>query len=233
MSTRDSVLKILEENKGDFVSSRVLTAETGVSRNAVWKAVNDLKNSGYQIESVTNKGYKLEECSDIISLQAIEKYLKNKKLLDKISIFDELESTNMTAKMNVITGITDKKVIVARTQTAGVGHGRKKYVSPEGGIYLSIIKQSGEFGQKKLRASDVGKTVARVIESVTGEKTELDGKTNRIYIRGKKVSGILTEYFADLETGEISSYVIGIGIRMKNMEKNRMIAEITEAFYNL
>lgn len=233
MSTRDSVLKILEENKGDFVSSRVLTAETGVSRNAVWKAVNDLKNSGYQIESVTNKGYKLEECSDIISLQAIEKYLKNKKLLDKISIFDELESTNMTAKMNVITGITDKKVIVARTQTAGVGHGRKKYVSPEGGIYLSIIKQSGEFGQKKLRASDVGKTVARVIESVTGEKTELDGKTNRIYIRGKKVSGILTEYFADLETGEISSYVIGIGIRMKNMEKNRMIAELTEAFYNL
>lgn len=230
MSTRDSVLKILEQNKGDFVSSRVLTAETGVSRNAVWKAVNDLKNSGYQIESVTNKGYKLEECSDIISLQAIEKYLKNKKLLDKISIFDELESTNMTAKMNVITGITDKKVIVARTQTAGVGHGRKKYVSPEGGIYLSIIKQSREFGQKKLRASDVGKTVARVIESVTGEKTELDGKTNRIYIRGKKVSGILTEYFADLETGEISSYVIGIGIRMKNMEKNRMIAEITEAF---
>ncbi len=230
MSTRDSVLKILEENKGDFVSSRVLTAETGVSRNAVWKAVNDLKNSGYQIESVTNKGYKLEECSDIISLQAIEKYLKNKKLLDKISIFDELESTNMTAKMNVITGITDKKVIVARTQTAGVGHGRKKYVSPEGGIYLSIIKQSREFGQKKLRASDVGKTVARVIESVTGEKTELDGKTNRIYIRGKKVSGILTEYFADLETGEISSYIIGIGIRMKNMEKNRMIAEITEAF---
>lgn len=230
MSTRDSVLKILEQNKGDFVSSRVLTAETGVSRNAVWKAVNDLKNSGYQIESVTNKGYKLEECSDIISLQAIEKYLKNKKLLDKISIFDELESTNMTAKMNVITGITDKKVIVARTQTAGVGHGRKKYVSPEGGIYLSIIKQSGEFGQKKLRASDVGKTVARVIESVTGEKTELDGKTNRIYIRGKKVSGILTEYFADLETGEISSYIIGIGIRMKNMEKNRMIAEITEAF---
>ncbi len=230
MSTRDSVLKIFEENKGDFVSSRVLTAETGVSRNAVWKAVNDLKNSGYQIESVTNKGYKLEECSDIISLQAIEKYLKNKKLLDKISIFDELESTNMTAKMNVITGITDKKVIVARTQTAGVGHGRKKYVSPEGGIYLSIIKQSREFGQKKLRASDVGKTVARVIESVTGEKTELDGKTNRIYIRGKKVSGILTEYFADLETGEISSYIIGIGIRMKNMEKNRMIAEITEAF---
>ena len=233
MSTRDSVLKILEQNKGDFVSSRVLTAETGVSRNAVWKAVNDLKNSGYQIESVTNKGYKLEECSDIISLQAIEKYLKNKKLLDKISIFDELESTNMTAKMNVITGITDKKVIVARTQTAGVGHGRKKYVSPEGGIYLSIIKQSREFGQKKLRASDVGKTVARVIESVTGEKTELDGKTNRIYIRGKKVSGILTEYFADLETGEISSYIIGIGIRMKNMEKNRMIAELTEAFYNL
>ena len=104
MSTKDSVLKILEQNKGDFVSSRILTEETGVSRNAVWKAINDLKASGYEIESVTNKGYKLEEDSDIISLQAIDQFLKNKKLLDKISVFDELESTNMTAKMSVITG---------------------------------------------------------------------------------------------------------------------------------
>ena len=232
MSTKDSVLKILEQNKGDFVSSRILTEETGVSRNAVWKAINDLKASGYEIESVTNKGYKLEEGSDIISLQAIDQFLKNKKLLDKISVFDELESTNMTAKMNVITGITDKQVIIARTQTAGVGHGRKKYISPEGGIYLSIIKKPKEQG-RKLRASDVGKTVSKAIEAVTGEKTELDTKTNRIFVRGKKVSGILTEYFADLETGEISSYIIGVGIRMKKMEKNRMIAVLIDSLLDL
>ena len=232
MSTKDSVLKILEQNKGDFVSSRILTEETGVSRNAVWKAINDLKASGYEIESVTNKGYKLEEDSDIISLQAIDQFLKNKKLLDKISVFDELESTNMTAKMNVITGITDKQVIIARTQTAGVGHGRKKYISPEGGIYLSIIKKPKEQG-RKLRASDVGKTVSKAIEAVTGEKTELDTKTNRIFVRGKKVSGILTEYFADLETGEISSYIIGVGIRMKKMEKNRMIAVLIDSLFDL
>ena len=232
MSTKDSVLKILEQNKGDFVSSRILTEETGVSRNAVGKAINDLKASGYEIESVTNKGYKLEEDSDIISLQAIDQFLKNKKLLDKISVFDELESTNMTAKMNVITGITDKQVIIARTQTAGVGHGRKKYISPEGGIYLSIIKKPKEQG-RKLRASDVGKTVSKAIEAVTGEKTELDTKTNRIFVRGKKVSGILTEYFADLETGEISSYIIGVGIRMKKMEKNRMIAVLIDSLLDL
>lgn len=232
MSTKDSVLKILEQNKGDFVSSRILTEETGVSRNAVWKAINDLKASGYEIESVTNKGYKLEEDSDIISLQAIDQFLKNKKLLDKISVFDELESTNMTAKMNVITGITDKQVIIARTQTAGVGHGRKKYISPEGGIYLSIIKKPKEQG-RKLRASDVGKTVSKAIEAVTGEKTELDTKTNRIFVRGKKVSGILTEYFADLETGEISSYIIGVGIRMKKIEKNRMIAVLIDSLLDL
>ena len=232
MATKDSVLKILEQNKGDCVSSRILTEEIRVSRNAVWKAINDLKASGYEIESVTNKGYKLEEDSDIISLQAIDQFLKNKKLLDKISVFDELESTNMTAKMNVITGITDKQVIIARTQTAGVGHGRKKYISPEGGIYLSIIKKPKEQG-RKLRASDVGKTVSKAIEAVTGEKTELDTKTNRIFVRGKKVSGILTEYFADLETGEISSYIIGVGIRMKKMEKNRMIAVLIDSLLDL
>ena len=79
----------------------------------------------------------------------------------------------------------------------------------------------------------MGKTVSKAIEAVTGEKTELDTKTNRIFVRGKKVSGILTEYFADLETGEISSYIIGVGIRMKKMEKNRMIAVLIDSLLDL
>ena len=71
MKTKEKILEILEQNKGSFVSSRILTEKINVSRNAIWKAVNDLRDSGYEIDSVTNKGYMLLKTSDIISLQGI------------------------------------------------------------------------------------------------------------------------------------------------------------------
>ena len=79
MKTKEKILEILEQNKGSFVSSRILTEKINVSRNAIWKAVNDLKDSGYEIDSVTNKGYMLLKTSDIISLQGIESYLIDKE----------------------------------------------------------------------------------------------------------------------------------------------------------
>ena len=68
MKTREKILEILELNKGRFVSSRILTEKTDVSRNAIWKAVNDLRGLGYEIDSVTNRGYRISGESDIISL---------------------------------------------------------------------------------------------------------------------------------------------------------------------
>jgi BirA family biotin operon repressor/biotin-[acetyl-CoA-carboxylase] ligase len=227
MKTKEKILEILEQNKGCFVSSRILTEKINVSRNAIWKAVNDLRDSGYEIDSVTNKGYMLLKTSDIISLQGIESYLIDKEKINMVAVFDELQSTNMTAKIDAISGVLNKKVIIAKHQTAGVAHGKQNYDSPMGGVYISIIKDPPK-DKKQIKASDIGKAVADVIESQIDAKISLDQKNNRIYLNGEKICGIMTEYIADLETGDISTYVIGIGIQLPGILKNRLIAALID-----
>lgn len=232
MTTRDHVLSVLEHNKGKYVTGTALAYELKVSRNAIWKAINSLKEDGYSIESVNNKGYCLDTSNDRVSVIAIKEALtdicdKNdvERIIDSIIVFDSLESTNLTAKLELITGSMNKKIIIARKQTAGVGHGSKVFDSPEGGIYMSIIIDDLQAG-KTLSSSFIGNTVKNIIEKLSGQTAVLDKKYNRISIGNKKVCGILTEYFADLETNTINGYIIGIGIKNIDIPKNELIARI-------
>ena len=227
--TKDSVLNLLWQNADGYLSGAEIAGQLGVSRTAVWKAVCELREEGYPIGSQPRKGYRLSSGSDRISLQGIAVYLQDKSLLDKAVVFDELPSTNMLAKLNVVSGMTDKTVIIARRQTKGAGHGGEEYTSPEGGIYLSLIREPRR-GETRLTAADIGRKVLTVISAETQKETRLDEATNRIYIGTKKVCGILTETIADLETGEISAYIIGIGIQLDGIGKNRMIAALIETF---
>ncbi len=227
-SAKDTVLRILEENRGDFVPGSKLTGDIGVTRSAVWKAVCELREAGYDIEAVPRRGYKLSNKCDIISVQGIATYLDNRNVSDRIAVYDELESTNRTALTGIITGLTDKEIIIAKKQTAGIGHGGRSFKSPEGGIYMSIILS--DVSAKNMTAASIGEKVRTAIEKVTGKKAELDSASNSIFISGKKVVGVMTEYLADLETGEKKNYVIGIGIKIKGIKKNRMIAEIINEF---
>ena len=71
IKTIDKVLSFLEGNRGKFMSGADMAKSIGISRNAVWKSVNELKQKGYEIESVTNTGYRLTDQSDIISAQGV------------------------------------------------------------------------------------------------------------------------------------------------------------------
>jgi len=76
-STRDYCLEKLEQNKGSFIKGETLAEELGVSRNAIWKAINELKNTGYSIKSVNNKGYSLDDTNDILSVVSIKNSMIN------------------------------------------------------------------------------------------------------------------------------------------------------------
>ena len=79
MNTREKVIAALEKEKGAYVSGEALAKTCNVSRNAIWKSINELRKSGYPIESVNNRGYKLDEGSDIISKAGICMYLQMKE----------------------------------------------------------------------------------------------------------------------------------------------------------
>lgn len=75
MTTKEKVIEALEKEKGSYVSGEALASSCNVSRNAIWKSINELRKSGYVIRSVNNRGYMLEEDSDIISKAGICIYL--------------------------------------------------------------------------------------------------------------------------------------------------------------
>lgn len=235
MTTKEKVIAALEKEKGSFVSGEALAAACGVSRNAIWKSITELRESGYPIQSVTKRGHMLEETSDIISKAGICMFL-TKKQADRLLVYEELDSTNKEAKRLLLSDgpVPHGTVIVAKRQTAGTGHGGKRFSSPDGGIYLSVILEPGKIKDTGTPITElIATAVMKVLEGFFGVK--LDRKADSsLYLGQDKICGILTEGISDLETGEYSSYIVGIGIRLgklhsrKNMhtKKNEIIASL-------
>lgn len=217
MSTKHRILELLEQNRGDSISGERLAGILNVSRNAVWKAVKELEKEGYSIEAVTNKGYRLSDQNDIVSIQGIKPFLspQSKLYAENIKIYKILESTNKTAKEMAVAGAEHGTVIIADSQTKGRGRYSRSYFSPSGGLYMSIILRPEvlNFENPTSVTAFAAVAVCEAIES-TSEKTPKIKWVNDILIDGKKVCGILTEAVTDFESGSLDWIVLGIGINV-------------------
>lgn len=217
MSTKHQILELLEQNRGDSISGERLAGILNVSRNAVWKAVKELEKEGYSIEAVTNKGYRLSDQNDIVSIQGIKPFLspQSKPYAEEIKIYKSLESTNKTAKEMAVAGAEHGTVIIADSQTKGRGRYSRSYFSPSGGLYMSIILRPEvlNFENPTSVTAFAAVAVCEAIESVS-EKTPKIKWVNDILIDGKKVCGILTEAVTDFESGSLDWIVLGIGINV-------------------
>jgi BirA family biotin operon repressor/biotin-[acetyl-CoA-carboxylase] ligase len=170
MSTRGNVLKALEENKGAAISGEELASRLDISRTAVWKAIQELRKEGYRIEAITNKGYRLAQDSDMLSVEGIVPYVKNPSLPDRIHVYKTLDSTNLTAKRMALDGAPAGTVIIAEEQTKGKGRmGRSFYSPPSGGIYMSfILEPRFDTAKSVLITTAASVAVCKAIETVTG-----------------------------------------------------------------
>jgi len=213
MSTKIHVLKILEESKGSSVSGEELANHLQVSRAAVWKAIQELRKEGYAIDAITNRGYSLSSGSDVLSVQGILPYLKQSEIGDKIHVFKELESTNLTAKKMALDGAGPETIIIAETQTKGRGRMGRSFYSPnDSGIYISfILKPHFNISRSVLITTAASVAVSKAIEKVCGLYCQIKW-VNDVYYNHKKICGILTEAVTDFESGHIESLVLGIGI---------------------
>jgi BirA family biotin operon repressor/biotin-[acetyl-CoA-carboxylase] ligase len=221
VSVKVNVLKKLEENRGLFFSGEELAASLTVSRAAVWKAIKQLEEEGYQIEAVPNKGYCLATNNDLVSVEGIRTYLslENKELdlhVDKVT-----ESTNKDAKLAAINNGKHGEVFVALEQTAGRGRRGRSFISMKGNsIYMSIIlKPRMNSSNVVLITTAASVAVHRAIAKVTGKVTQIKW-VNDLYYQEKKICGILTEAVTDCESGMIDSIILGIGINFNTKEEN-------------
>ena len=214
LKVKDEVLKKLEEHKGDYFSGESLAGDLHVSRNSIWKAVNSLKKDGYNIESVTNKGYCLSSTNDILSPQSISKYLSSDIKLN-IEVHKTVTSTNSLLKEAATNKAPEGTVIVAESQTMGRGRLGRTFHSPAGsGIYFSILLRPEISAEDSLYLTTAAAVaIAKAIEDVKECTADIKW-VNDIYIDNKKVCGILTEGSFNIENNELDYAIVGIGINI-------------------
>ncbi len=228
LNIKENIISILESNKGLFISGEKLASELNVSRTAIWKAVKSLRNEGYDIHSVSNKGYALSKETDILSSKIIKNNMP--KYSDKFNfiIYKTVESTNIIARGMAINGADSGTVILAEEQTNGYGRNGKSFFSPYGtGIYMSIIlnlKKEKKLFNSSFITTAAAMAVSKSIEEISNENTQIKW-VNDVFINEKKVCGILTEGAFSFEDGKLDYAVIGIGINV-NFPKNGFPKEL-------
>ncbi|MCL2053070.1 MAG: biotin--[acetyl-CoA-carboxylase] ligase [Oscillospiraceae bacterium] len=218
MSTKASVLELLENKRGESISGEYIAECLKVSRSAVWKAVKELERDGYKINAGTNKGYCLCPDNDILSVQGMLPFLSGKGMSAKISVHPCLESTNITAKELATAGAESGTVVIADSQTAGRGRYERSFFSPPGcSIYMSFILRPAQVELPTLVTSYAAVSVCEAIEAATGKTPKIKW-VNDVFLDGKKICGILTEAITDFESGNMPWIVVGIGVNFKYPE---------------
>lgn len=216
MTTKEKLLALLEDSKGTFFSGEEIARTLQVSRAAVWKAVNALREDGYTIDAVTNKGYRLSPDSDILSPQGIRRFLKPEYRDLNLTVLPTVPSTNALVREKANQGRPEGCVIVACEQTAGRGRYGRQFFSPvDSGVYLSLLLRPTAYSPQQATCLTAAAAAAmcQAIEAVTGQQPGIKW-VNDIFLHGKKVCGILTEAAVGLETGTLNYMVLGAGVNL-------------------
>lgn len=211
---KEEILRLLRSADG-YISGQELCNRFGVSRTAVWKAINQLKEAGYEIEAQQNKGYRLMAAPDLMSEAEIKSLMHTEWVAKEVLYFDTIDSTNTKAQELAEKGYQSGTLVVADKQESGKGRRGRSWVSPSGtGIFMTLmIKPDINPNNASMLTLVAALAVAKAITSVTGEEALIKWP-NDIVVNGKKVCGILTEMNAQFDY--INHIVVGIGINVHN-----------------
>lgn len=221
MSVKSEVLKLLEGNRHRDLSGQDIAESLGVTRAAVWKAVKSLKEEGYHVEAANNRGYRLREDSDVLSPEGIYPHIREQYRDREIVVYKNIDSTNMEVKRRALEGAGEGLLVLAEEQSAGRGRRGREFYSPPGtGIYMSVLFRPApeKSHDVVLITTAASVAVCRAIRRVLGEEPQIKW-VNDVYLRGKKICGILTEAVSDFESGRIDTVIVGIGINYQVPEK--------------
>lgn len=208
----EKILSILKETRNSYVSGEEFSRKIGVTRASIWKHMEILRKIGYEIEAQPHLGYRLVGLPDKLLAHEIMWNLKTKFVAKKVYSYDSIGSTNDAAYRLAEDGAEEGSVILSERQTKGKGRLGRSWISPRGGIYLSLILRP------KLVPTEVAKLTLIVAVSVAETLRELTGVQclikwpNDILVGRNKICGILTELKAEQDvTGFV---ILGLGINV-------------------
>lgn len=218
-----TILRLFRED-GGFVSGEHISRELGVSRTAVWKHITSLRDSGYTIEAVPSRGYRLVTSPDLIDAESIKSQLRSKRVGQRLVCLKRTLSTNADAFRLAEDGAAEGTVVIADAQAAGKGRRGRVWSSPEGvNLYCSVVLRPVIMPHEAPQLTFISAVaVARAIEATTALKPEIKWP-NDLLIDGKKVAGLLNEMSA--ETDGINFVILGIGVNL-NMTTDQFPADL-------
>lgn len=212
-TTKNDVYSLLRENKNQFVSGEVIADRLKVTRASVWKSIKVLRADGFEIESVTNKGYRLCASDDKVTYAGIFDYLENDlKELVKINVEKRVDSTNKRVKELAAEGEKEGYLLVSGMQTTGKGRMGRSFYSPEDtGVYMSLLlRPEIKPEDAVLITTAAAVSVCEALELLGAEESKIKW-VNDIFCNDKKVCGILTEAAFDIENNKLGYAVLGVG----------------------
>lgn len=211
LSVKYSFLEMLSQNEKKYISGEAFGRELGISRTAVWKHVNELREDGYEIDACTRQGYRLVGKRDIINSHEVKTGLKTSILGKNIIFLKKTGSTNDIAASIAHGGGAEGTVIIADCQLSGKGRMGKKWSSPAGkGIWMSLILRPAlSPNQAQLITLAASLAVSRALNKIAKTCPGIKWP-NDIILDGKKVCGILTEM--NTEINRVNYIILGIGI---------------------
>lgn len=208
---RKRVLEILRASGNEPISGEDISRQLDISRTAVWKHIQTLKNEGYEIDSLPKRGYILRVIPNRLYPQEILSHLKTKWLGHSICYQDTIDSTNNLGKTLANQGCADGLLLVAEEQGAGKGRLSRGWISPYAkGLWFSVVLKPSFMPQEASKCTLMAAVaIVKAINKIKGVNAAIKWP-NDILLLGRKLVGVLTEMNA--EFGHINYIVIGIGI---------------------
>lgn len=245
MSLKQDILFELEKNRGADTSGQSLAERFGVSRTAVWKAVQALRAEGHDVLSGLNRGYRLSENDDRLSPAGVAQALLPEYRSLPVRVYHTLDSTNLEAARLLSAGEPCPMLVLSEEQTAGRGRLGRTFYSPEGtGLYMTLVLRPHiRLSEAALLTTAAAVAVVQAVEALTDNRPAIKW-VNDVYLGDRKLCGILTEATGDFETGSVENVRVGIGVNVRtrdfpsplnrtacsldraNTTRNRLAAEI-------
>lgn len=218
MSVKSELIQFLLDHIGCWYSGEELAELFQVTRAAIWKAIGQLKEEGFDLASSRSRGYSLQKHCQMLSAEEIRHRLKDRY---PVYVYQEITSTNDVLKMKAINDhAPEGTTVVSDFQSGGKGRLGRSFFSPKGtGLYISmLLRPSGSVIDNLKLTAQSAVAVYRAVRETTG--IELGIKwVNDLYLNGRKVTGILSEGQADFESGRLDYVVVGIGINLYEPEE--------------
>ena len=207
------IATLLKSHRSEYLSGQDISEPLMLSRAAVWKHIKKIQSLGYKIDSRPKLGYRLTKTTELLLPWEISDGLETNLFGKRIYYFDTINSTQNFATELASRPQENGTVVIAEKQTQGRGRLSRKWTSPSGGIWMSVIlRPEFEISASTLFPMISSLALAIAIEKVLKIKPQLKWP-NDLTINDKKVAGILVD--ASVESGKIDYLILGVGINFK------------------